>query len=165
MQDIIKEYGQTVIASLVSIMLMAIIFGGVYLGVTGVSAGIGKASTKSNSQIGAFVSDYLANDSDVIITVKEAPKIDTSYLLTNTDNTGDTLTLFDISEEIDSFQVIRIYNNNGISIPKEDYTCTATEITFNERGYYNLLIEAKKDNKCYRKIFKFIIVDENGDWQ
>lgn len=160
MEDFIKEWGQVIITAITGIILIGLIFGGVYFGVVGVSAGMGKASSKTTSNIGSFVKNSMDNDRDITITAKLAPKLGKTYDLYNS-----TISLFETSEAVQSFKVIRIYDNEGTPFSQETCICTNSTITFKERGFYNLLVEVKDGNKCWRKVFKFIIVDEEGNWQ
>lgn len=167
MGDFIKEWGQVIITAITGVILMGLIFGGVYFGVVGVSAGMGEASRKTTSNIGSFVKTSMDNDRDITVTAKLAPKLGKTYDLYNS-----TISLFEISgfetsevKRVQPFKVIQIYDNEGIPFSQEACTCTNSQITFNERGFYNLLVEVKDGNKCWRKVFKFIIVDKEGNWQ
>lgn len=175
MGDFIKEWGQVIITAITGVILMGLIFGGVYFGVVGVLAGMGEASSKTTSNIGSFVKTSMENDREITITAELAPKLGNS----DPENTYDLYSdldnsLFKTSETIDgetknitvqSFKVIRIYDNEGNPYSQESCKCTNSQITFNKRGFYNLLVEVKDGNKCWRKVFKFIIVDEEGNWQ
>ena len=169
MGDFIKEWGQVIITAITGIILIGLIFGGVYFGVVGVSAGMGQASSKTTSNIGSFVKNSMDNDRDITITAKLAPKLGETYDLYSTAKLAPKLGkyLFETSEAVQSFKVIRIYDydNEGIPFSQESCICTNSQITFKERGFYNLLVEVKDGNKCWRKVFKFIIVDEEGNWQ
>lgn len=165
MGDFIKEWGQVIITAITGIILIGLIFGGVYFGVVGVSAGMGKASSKTTSNIGSFVKTSMDNDRDITVTAKLAPKLEELGDIKTYDLYNSTNSLFETSEPVQSFKVIRIYDNEGTPVSQEACTCTNSQITFKERGFYNLLVEVKDGNKCWRKVFKFIIVDKEGNWQ
>lgn len=159
MSDFIKVYGRMILTATISMLIILLLFTGVYAGVVGVTSGIGKAANDSVSDIGLFAKDSVGEQQTIDMSLKTLPKLNITYKL------DDLFDMTSVSESNASFEIIYISHYDGSACNEDECTFNREKITFNKRGFYNILIEIKSGNITNRKVLRVIVTDENGEWE